>query len=358
MNDNRVFLEKKDAFKSLLEMGMPSSLICLYLNISASTVKHYMDNLRKNDNWTSKTTPFLEAIPRMLIMLSVLTPRGQHELFPWMKIEHLSTHKLAEDLNKILETEKIITILDHASRNIIKMCLFRFTSDVPQEYKDFLMSFEEMIYSEEMRESGSSLWRRYLRKITLESTEFLTRKFKSWPGFSVIDEILIEFTDSVRGKVLPLFTIEVCKKIDEIMLPTLTEREAEIVKLYFGMGCQRMNYEQIGEKFELTRERVRQIYEKARRRIKHTSRFRLMFNPYPTKKEEASNSFIYSNGHKLLDLEISIRALNVLSYPGITYLEGLSQYSRLDVLKFRNMGRKSMDEIEELMKQFNVSFRQ
>ncbi|MCT9925447.1 RNA polymerase sigma factor RpoD, partial [Enterococcus faecalis] len=50
----------------------------------------------------------------------------------------------------------------------------------------------------------------------------------------------------------------------ERALSTLTEREAEIVKLFFGIaGCQERTLEEIGDKFGLTRERVRQIKEKA-----------------------------------------------------------------------------------------------
>ncbi|MDR2847940.1 MAG: RNA polymerase sigma factor RpoD/SigA [Bacteroidales bacterium] len=59
-------------------------------------------------------------------------------------------------------------------------------------------------------------------------------------------------------------------------LATLTERERDIVKLFFGIGAQEMTLEEIGEKFGLTRERVRQIKEKAIRRLRHTSRSKLL----------------------------------------------------------------------------------
>ena len=60
-------------------------------------------------------------------------------------------------------------------------------------------------------------------------------------------------------------------------LETLTPREADVVKLYFGLGeHQPMTLEEIGETFDLTRERVRQIKEKAIRRLKHTSRSKIL----------------------------------------------------------------------------------
>ena len=58
----------------------------------------------------------------------------------------------------------------------------------------------------------------------------------------------------------------------ERALETLTERERDIIRYFFGIGCSEMTLEEIGEKFDLTRERVRQIKEKAIRRLRHSSR--------------------------------------------------------------------------------------
>ena len=63
----------------------------------------------------------------------------------------------------------------------------------------------------------------------------------------------------------------------ERALATLTGREAEVVKLYFGLDREHpLTLEEIGEQFSLTRERVRQIKEKAIRRLRHTSRSRAL----------------------------------------------------------------------------------
>ena len=62
----------------------------------------------------------------------------------------------------------------------------------------------------------------------------------------------------------------------ERALSTLTERERDIIKLFFGINTQEMTLEEIGEKFGLTRERVRQIKEKAIRRLRHSSRSKLL----------------------------------------------------------------------------------
>jgi RNA polymerase primary sigma factor len=60
-------------------------------------------------------------------------------------------------------------------------------------------------------------------------------------------------------------------------LATLTTREAQVLGLYFGLNSnESMTLEEIGEKFSLTRERVRQIKEKATRRLRHTSKSRTL----------------------------------------------------------------------------------
>jgi len=63
----------------------------------------------------------------------------------------------------------------------------------------------------------------------------------------------------------------------ERSLCTLTERESDVVRLFYGIGMNHgLTLEEIGAKFNLTRERVRQIKEKAIRRLRHTSRSKLL----------------------------------------------------------------------------------
>lgn len=60
-------------------------------------------------------------------------------------------------------------------------------------------------------------------------------------------------------------------------LSTLSEKERDVICMYYGIGLNHgLTLEEIGAKFDLTRERVRQIKEKAIRRLKHTSRSRLL----------------------------------------------------------------------------------
>ena len=70
---------------------------------------------------------------------------------------------------------------------------------------------------------------------------------------------------------------ESLRKDIERSLTTLTSRQGDVVRMYYGLsGRYPLTLEEIGEKFDLTRERVRQIKEKAIRRLKHTSRSRML----------------------------------------------------------------------------------
>jgi RNA polymerase primary sigma factor len=73
-----------------------------------------------------------------------------------------------------------------------------------------------------------------------------------------------------------LMSESLSREIDRA-LSTLTERERDVIKLFFGIGIPHgLTLEEIGAKFDLTRERVRQIKEKAVRRLRHSSRSKLL----------------------------------------------------------------------------------
>ena len=80
-----------------------------------------------------------------------------------------------------------------------------------------------------------------------------------------------DFPNADRGLVNESLNKEI-----ERALSTLTERERDIVKYFFGIGTSEMTLEEIGEYFGLTRERVRQIKEKAIRRLRHSARSKLL----------------------------------------------------------------------------------
>ena len=97
----------------------------------------------------------------------------------------------------------------------------------------------------------------------------LDEPFKENGGNRLLDVLESDRYEPPDGDLMRASLREEIEKV----LGTLKSREAEIVKLYFGLDCDRpLTLEEIGEYFTLTRERVRQIKEKALRRLRHRSR--------------------------------------------------------------------------------------
>lgn len=91
--------------------------------------------------------------------------------------------------------------------------------------------------------------------------------------FSLLDLISNNESPRADGDLMR----ESLQKEIERSLETLTERERDVIKLFFGIGMNHgLTLEEIGDKFDLTRERVRQIKEKAIRRLRQNSRSRLL----------------------------------------------------------------------------------
>ncbi len=59
---------------------------------------------------------------------------------------------------------------------------------------------------------------------------------------------------------------------------------------------------------------------------------------------------------KLVDMNLSVRALNCLKAADVETLGDLVQYNKTDLLKFRNFGKKSLNELDDLLKSQNLSF--
>ena len=103
-----------------------------------------------------------------------------------------------------------------------------------------------------------------------------------------MDAPLIEGDDStstmydvMQGDSLPgpeaSLTLESLRSDIRRSLTSLTPRESEVISMFYGLdGKAPLSLEEIGDKFELTRERVRQIKEKAIRRLKHTNKNKVL----------------------------------------------------------------------------------
>ena len=108
-------------------------------------------------------------------------------------------------------------------------------------------------------------------RLPLNQVGSLNKISKAFSKFE--QDVLINDDSPIADR--SLINESLAKEIDRA-LATLTERESDIIKMFFGIGCQEMTLEEIGDKFGLTRERVRQIKEKAIRRLRQSSRSKLL----------------------------------------------------------------------------------
>jgi len=95
------------------------------------------------------------------------------------------------------------------------------------------------------------------------------------------DESSSSLYDLLTNDALPApddsLKVESLRKDIERSLSTLTSREGDVVRLFYGLnGKAPLSLEEIGDRFDLTRERVRQIQEKAIRRLRHTARSKML----------------------------------------------------------------------------------
>lgn len=166
--------------------------------------------------------------------------------------------------------------------------------------------------------------------------------------------------------------------LDYALSNRLTPREEYVLKLYYSSDS--MSLELVAKDLGVTTERVRQILVKALRRLRHSS-FKI-FSYYDFKeydslyKEElakriqeiefiknASEDIILSltkyptSSIKIEELELSLRSYNCLKRANINTIEELISKTQEDLLKIRNLGRKSTKEIIEKLKSFGYELK-
>ena len=155
----------------------------------------------------------------------------------------------------------------------------------------------------------------------------------------------------------------------------LTDRETDIL-MYALSGN---NFESIGDKFCLTRERVRQIYHKALRRLKNSKsyvkcmsaneEYQKIIKEQESKIDALQHIIKESNmdvpidavlvPESLIGLDnyhMSVRAYNLLRMLDIKNLWELAAYSRHQFARVRNLGRKTLNELDILLERFNLEW--
>jgi hypothetical protein len=175
-----------------------------------------------------------------------------------------------------------------------------------------------------------------------------------------------------------LFNIIGSDKVFSLLTSDIPQRVREILQMSWKDN---MTHKDIAEHFGLSLERVRQLYNRGVRRFK--ANVNQAINEYEHLKnfmEEMENLRTTNNilreenlifkrrfdalspnekitcGHidvlkqRIIDFDFDVRSMNCLRYSDINTMEELVQFSRNDLMKFRNLGKSSIDKIEDLLK--------
>lgn len=204
-----------------------------------------------------------------------------------------------------------------------------------------------------------------------------------WPH-DLIDELIVREDD--RGiiydypQIVKYFTTNW-----DIVKKTLTPREERILELRYEEG---KTLDEIAKIYGITRERVRQIIAKGIMRLKHSSRTNILFrdNERITERdslikqiddeilelrkklkyyrkanlklelpEEIQNDV--SLNVRIEDLDLSTRSFRCLERAGIEFVNEITEKTEEEMMKIRNLGRKSLKEIKQKLKEMNLSLK-
>ena len=171
------------------------------------------------------------------------------------------------------------------------------------------------------------------------------------------------------------------------ILAGMSEREQRVIEMYFRYN---MTYMQIGKTFNVTQERIRQIKEKAIRKLRHPSRLNLLKtgirnqirDAYDKGRQETTNTYLKVMTNKISkientlkintdndntkipikptsieDINLSVRSYNVLKRAGCNTLESIAKLSRNEFTKIRNLGQRSAEEILEKLHEHGLMLR-
>lgn len=154
------------------------------------------------------------------------------------------------------------------------------------------------------------------------------------------------------------------------MLTTISERERKVIEMRFGLKGNPMTLEEVARVFGVTKERIRQIEAKALRKLKHTTRKKILlgmtWQEATLELKEIKDALISQRSHKNLgeehneflsnkrnilvcEMDLPTRIANSLLTGGYETVGEIIDASDKDLMKVRNVGRKSVSWIRNVI---------
>ncbi len=272
MARDKKFLANKPRIIEMLELGIPPSVMMEYFkddlcfeSLSMAALNKYIKRIKQEGDYKGE-------------VLSI--PNNRAHLFSLLMKKDVS-YFVSSALERFFKLEELFSIIGYARHQLQQLNSIAFTSEVPDGYQQFI----KFVYGYrdygstkkwEIRHLGEELFLDCLRAIKDGKKEMPTEKVLQ--NIYDLADFIIKDNDRmvrIREKIEPLLTSKVCDKVDIVLL-TLTDREALVIRSLYGLNRTKRSHQEIGEELEMTAERVRQIGEKAIRRCRHDTRLSII----------------------------------------------------------------------------------
>lgn len=337
--ENFTVAERRNQLIQLLKVGMITPIIMAYFRISSSTCNNLIKELRESGEWDKKNVSFLNGVKDALKTWFLLKSRK-------ISLDGVDLFRLRDAIEKVLETKRILEILRFSINSVRTITLPEFSSDIPNGYRLLIKDVLKEKSVEELKEDEE----RFILLIYLSSErDFSIGKTKETWFYPLINDIVSDNVCGLRGSIRPVFEIDVVEKVDNIF-SKLYPNEDEILRRYFGIGFESSSFDQISVDMDLAYERSKQLFKRGMKSFKSLF-FSLLFAG-PELKPTVPTTIT-----PIEDLDISIRAFNVLRSNGIKTIEELVKYKELDLLEFRSMGKRSFDEIITILRERSLELK-
>jgi len=171
--------------------------------------------------------------------------------------------------------QSIIQALAEQSR-IVRLPLNRVSSlnKISKTFSELEQKFQREPSAEELAEVLNIATEEVDNNLKISGRQVsVDAPFAAGEGNNLLDVLENNFLETPDSELM----VDSLRREVQRALSTLTQREAEVITYYFGLnGEHAMTLEEIGDRFNLTRERVRQIKEKATRRLRHSTRSKML----------------------------------------------------------------------------------
>lgn len=172
----------------------------------------------------------------------------------------------------------------------------------------------------------------------------------------------------IRLKWQDVYTPNISARIHDVF-EELTEREQEVLTLYYGLRSAPLKMEGVGRKFNLTRQRISQIIQKAKRKLRHPVRMSklydvadMLFSTTYLKDVEGAEKIQVGGpistelfSMSIQEVEFSIKAHNFLSNANINTLGEITQKTEAEFLKYRGCRKSIMIDIKQVLNKYGLS---